>query len=532
MSSGSDTSTESSDTSFPIRDFFVEGNNLLPPDQVDAILEPFKGPSRHFGDIEAARSALEKEYRKLGYPTVAVTVPEQTVEFGVITLQIYEARLRLVDVTDARFFSTDYIRGKLPAVRTGALLHEPTVLKEIDALNANPDLKVTPVLKPTNNPERLDLELKVKDRPPLHGKIELNNRGVPTTPRLRLNAALQYTNLFGLDHAITLQTSQTPQDFGIVEVYSGNYLIPLSKPDHQLVFYGATARSRSQLTQSPVPVGGGLDIIGNSIIAGGRYFFPIGSGVSMSHQLSAGLDYKHLDRSQAEIPGTDISVTVTNPITYTPLSLGYNGVRPDEWGFTKVNALTRGYVAGTVSGGSKQDFQGDPNDPLNTPGFRQGSTGTFVVLQGGVERYQKLPAEFTLTMKADGQWANEPLVPMEQYFAGGMESVRGYIEYEAVGDEAAHATVELMTPPMPRWPLENIQRTLRFVAFYDVASLWIRDPAPGQKGRLKLEGVGAGLRFMLSDYLRFRFDGAWALSSGPFTSAGSTFGHFSVEAVF
>lgn len=530
-SSARNASQESGDAAFPIRDFFVEGNNLLSLDQVDAVLEPFKGPSRHFSDIEAARSALEKEYRKLGYPTVAVTVPEQTVEYGIITLKVYEARVEWVDIVDARFFSRDYILGKLPAVRPGTLLHEPTVLTQLDALNANPDLKVVPVLKPTDNPERLTLDLKVKDRPPLHGKLELNNRGVPTTPLLRLNAALQYTNVFGLDHAITLQTSQTPQEWGDVQVYSGNYLIPLGA-DHQLVFYGATARSRARLDQSPLPVGGGLDIIGNSVIGGGRYFFPVGSGETMKHQLYVGLDYKHLDRAEGQVPGTSTTVTVNNAISYTPASLGYNGVRPDDWGFTKLTGMARGYVAGLVSGGSQEDFQGNSDDVLNMPGFRRGATGTFVVLQGGVDRYQKLPREFSLTAKADGQWGSEPLIPTEQYFAGGMESVRGYFEFEAVGDNAAHASVEVMTPAMPKWPLENINRALRFVAFYDLAYLWIKDPLPGQVPRWKLEGTGVGLRFSLSDYVRFRYDAAWALSTGPFSPAGSFFGHFSIEGVF
>src|SRR5262249_5610908 len=158
------------------------------------VLAPFIGPARRFTDIEKARAALEQAYRELGYPTVAVTVPEQTVEYGVITLIVYEGRLKSIGITNNWFFSSEYVRDKLPAIKPGALLHEPTVLKQLDALNANPDLKVAPILKPSDNPEQLELELKVKDRPPIHGKVELNNRGVATTPRLRLNAALQYTN--------------------------------------------------------------------------------------------------------------------------------------------------------------------------------------------------------------------------------------------------------------------------------------------------------------------------------------------------
>jgi len=523
---------EADDQTFTIRDFFVQGNDILLPDRVEAILAPFIGLGRSFKDIEAARAALENAYRELGYPTVAVSVPEQTVEYGIITLTVYEGRLKSIDVTGALFFSSDYIRNKLPAIRPGALLHEPTVLKQLDALNVNPDVKVAPILKPSGDAGFLNLELKAKDRPPVHGKVELNNRGVPTTPRFRLNAALQYTNLFDADHVITLQTSQTPQEWGAVEVYSGNYVVPLGAADHQLVFYGATAHSRARLNGTPLPVGGGLEIIGNSIVSGFRYQVPLGGIGHMKHQLSVGIDYKHLGRSEAAIPGGGGSITVGNPVTYTPASLGYMGVHQNGGGITKVTGMARGYVAGLVPQGDTEDFQGDPNDPLNKPGLRRFASASFVVLQGGLDRYQPLPHEFSLAARIDGQWTSGPVLPTEQYFAGGLESVRGYREFEAVGDHAGHAMVELVSPALKKWPLEHIERSLRFAAFYDTAYLWIVKPLPGQIDHWHLQGTGVGLRFTLSDYVRFRYDAAWALNQGPFSPAGSFYGHFSLEAVF
>lgn len=523
---------EPDDQTFAIRDFFVQGNNLLLPDQVEALLAPFTGPARGFKDIEGARAALEKAYRDLGYPTVAVTVPEQTIEYGIVTLTVYEGRLKSVTVTDNLFFSSGYIRDKLRALRAGALLHEPTVLKQLDALNTNPDVKVTPVLKSSDDPGLLKLELKTKDRPPVHGRVELNNRGVPTTPRLRLNAALQYTNLFDADHVLTLQTSQTPQDWGAVEVYSGNYVVPLGDPGHQLVFYGATARSRARLNQSPLPAGGGFEIIGNSVVSGFRYTVPFGAVGDMQHQVSVGIDYKHLGRSQAAIPGGGGSITVSNPVTYTPAFLGYLGVHQNGGGITKVTGTARGYIAGLVPQGDTADFQGDQNDALNKPGLRRFASASFAVLQGGVDRYQPLPYEFSLAARIDGQWTTGPVLPTEEYFAGGMDSVRGYREFEAVGDHAAHGTVEVLTPAVKKWPLEHIERSLRFAAFYDTAYLWIQKPLPSQLNHWYLQGTGVGLRFTLSQYLRFRYDAAWTLNHGPFSPADSFYGHFSLEAVF
>src|SRR4029077_8929394 len=128
----------------------------------------------------------------------------------------------------------------------------------------------------------------------------------------------------------------------------------LGRPDHQLVLYGATARSRARLNSSPLPVGGGLDILGNSVVGGTRYLVPLDVSGTMKHQVAFGIDYKHLGRSEATVPGGFASITVSNPITYTPMSIGYIGLRPDEYGYTKVSATTRGYVAGLVPQGSKE----------------------------------------------------------------------------------------------------------------------------------------------------------------------------------
>ena len=52
-------------------------------------------------------------------------------------------------------------------------------------LNRNPDFKVSPVLSPAREIGLVDVELKVKDEFPLHGSLEVNNRGTHETSELR-----------------------------------------------------------------------------------------------------------------------------------------------------------------------------------------------------------------------------------------------------------------------------------------------------------------------------------------------------------
>lgn len=528
---------------FAVTTFQVEGNTILDQSKIDRLLETYKGGERLMKDVEQARVELEKLYHGAGYPTVLVNLPEQTIENGVVRLQVVEGHLLSITVTGNEYYSWSNIRGKMPSLTPGALIYEPTFVKELAAVNGNPDLKVAPVLKPGSEPGTVDLELKTTDRLPVHGKLEADNKGPITTPRERMVAEIQHTNLFGGDEILTVNTVQTPTDLGAVQNYGMSFVYPVIWPNHLLAVYASKSKSSSVLAGGAISVGGGGDIgiVGNATVAGVRYILPLFAGGEQTHQLSVGIDYKRLERTTAKFPD-GASVTVLSPLQYTPMSLAYTGFYPDRLGLTRVSFTTKGYVAGMIPGGAKENFAGDPNDPFEKPPNRAGSTGTFAVLQGGFDRTQPLPGDFTLNLHTDGQWASQPLIPAEQYFAGGMDSVRGYLTYEAIGDHAIRGRAELTTPEALTIPVDRIwQRRkssdytlrVRFVAFYDAAQLWVAQAPPGQTSQFRLEGAGGGIRVKFpKDLGQLMVDSGWALRDTLNTKRGSNFVHFSVGLTF
>src|SRR5262245_40553747 len=78
--------TESS--GFMVDQYLVEGNSLLTAEKIDTILAKHKGIRLTLKDIEEAKNELEKAYRDVGYPTVLVTIPEQTIEGGTVRLLV------------------------------------------------------------------------------------------------------------------------------------------------------------------------------------------------------------------------------------------------------------------------------------------------------------------------------------------------------------------------------------------------------------------------------------------------------------
>ena len=523
---------------FTVLKYDVEGNTILPQETIDNVLKEFTGFAQQFGDIEKARKALEKTYHEEGYPTVIVVLPQQEIDQGLVKLTVVESQIGTVSMKGNRFFSEELLMEKLPSLKPGWVIHQPTLLKELAKVNFHPDRKVTPILQPGEETGKVNLELKVNDRLPLHGKIKIDNKGAQATPENRLTAELQYTNLLDLEHILTLQTVQTPEDWGAVQVYGFTYVAPLGKNNHLLAVFGSISESSSTLAGSGLPVGsqGFVNIAGNSKSAGIRYTFPIlESDTFGTHQLSLGADFTRLEKSTAKFPsglgGGDFLISA--PVQYTPLSLSYTGIIPHHSGITSLSGTLRGYVAGMIPGGDKVDFAGDPNDFDNKPGNRVGSTGTFGVVKGTFQRSQQLPENYTANARIMGQWANEPLLAAEEIFAGGMDTVRGYHQNETLGDNGVLTRLEVLSPfysiPFDRTFAPKLRADVQWTVFYDTGFVWVLRVQPNQLQRFNLEGAGLGFRLKLNDIVNLQVDHAWAIRDAGRTFAGDRFIHFMVD---
>jgi hemolysin activation/secretion protein len=151
---------------------------------------------------------------------------------------------------------------------------------------------------------------------------------------------------------------------------------------------------------------------------------------------------------------------------------------------------------------------------------RNGSTGNYIYLAAGMERRQKLPKQFSLFLKLDGQIADQPLINNEQYSAGGVGSVRGYKESEIMADNALHGTIELFAPDLLK------THVLIPYLFYDFACLDVREPLAGEIDGDFIHGAGIGLTGNWKETIDFKLDLGFALEETDDTKSGDVELHF------
>jgi hemolysin activation/secretion protein len=122
-----------------------------------------------------------------------------------------------------------------------------------------------------------------------------------------------------------------------------------------------------------------------------------------------------------------------------------------------------------------------------------------------------------LFVRIGGQITSGPLISNEQFVAGGVDTVRGYLEAEQSGDDACFGRMELRSPWFAK--TTTFPAELMALAFLDGASLRLLDPLPSQKSYFNLSSGGVGLRVKYSPHLDATLDLAVPFEDATFTRA-------------
>ena len=490
---------------FDVLEYEVEGNSVLTVQAVERAVYRHMGEKKSIADVEAAREALERTYHEAGYSTVFVDIPEQKVDSGIVRLKVNEGRVDRLRVVGSRYYSLGEIRATTPSLAEGEVPYFPDVQRQLAQLNRSADRRVTPVLKPAQEPGRVDVDLKVDDEFPMHGSVEVNNRKSGNTSDLRFNAAVRYDNLWQRQHSLGLSYQATPQDTSQVKVISGNYLFPVTGTPHQIALYVVDSESN-------VPISTGTGVIGKGSIYGARAVLSLPAPVpeGYTHSLTLGVDYKDFKQTQT-LAGSD---AVNIPIKYLPMSLQYSATQQDASGITQFNATINFAMREILGINRDADFA--------TKRFK--AQANYAYLRADIQRNQPLPWNWSLTVRAETQLASGPLISNEQYSAGGVDSVRGYLESEAFGDDALRGRLELRSPFLLGAADSGSEVTAQI--FTEAAALRIKDPLAGNAEKLYLSSAGVGLRAKARRNYVAALDIAHPFRPGAFTPAGGVRANF------
>lgn len=584
---------------FEVKHYEVMGNTVLSPAILARTMTNIDGDfgtNVSFEGIRTAVTELQKAYTVRGYVTVSVGLPQQKLTNATVKIQVTEGRLEAIEVKGNHYFSSNNVMRALPSLHTNMILNAKVFQAELNRANANQDRQIYPVIEPGPDPGTSDLTLKIKDRLPLHAKVELNNQSSPGTPDLRLNSSAVYDNLWQQENSLGVQYSFSPgfykdgaqwntYDVPLVANYSTFYRMPLGNPqaiedviDSNPGSFGydeATRKfnlpptsgqpelnffaSRSTIDTGLQPLSSSVlyDLPGVRVITqdnvqqdltvnndiGARFNTPLKESSNFRSDFSGGLDFKTYESwsyktnvfNFAEItlnqygqpnPPTYSSVVSPVPAThlpvkYLPLSLAYNA----SWQLDQ----------GTLAAGLGSTINTWYSGPLKTLQAITGSgesSGHWVTLTPSLSWQMPIYTNWPATLRADGQWASEPLISNEQYGAGGINSVRGYREGEVFGDTGWHVTLEQQTPEHVVGVVHgHTLLTLRGTVYMDYATVYLLDPQ-SRPPSTALWGTGFGGVASVGSHWEARFLFSVPLLGTTTTPVYQPFFNFALTAQF
>jgi hemolysin activation/secretion protein len=304
----------------------------------------------------------------------------------------------------------------------------------------------------------------------------------------------------------------SPENPKQVEVLVGSYVMPVFESGQRLAFFAVNSSSNS------VANAGALSVVGAGDLYGLRYVSPIATPIKNYFQtVTAGFTYK--DFKQNLNGATVNELFRQTPITYVPFVLGYNGNIQDEQ--------------------SRLSFNINANFSIRNLGNRQSqfnntryqAKANYAYLTAGVEYKRNLPHGMSFEGRFNGQVANSPLIPNEQFSLGGQQSVRGYYETQVLADDGVQASLELYSPKLDVWDWAE-QENIRGVVFVDAGRGWLKSTLNGSPSQFDLASVGTGFRMQLWKTLTANFDIAVPFTNQTRVERGNPRLHFQVFTEF
>jgi len=478
---------------FDIYEYVIDGNSLLSGLTIEDAVSPYLGERKTLADVEAARAALERRYHDAGYLTVVVAIPEQQVDGGAVALRVVEATVDRLRVKGAAFTLPSEIKDKVPELAEGRAPNFTALQAQLAVANRSADTRVTPVLRAGALPGTVEVQLDIDDQLPFHGSVEYSNRQTPNTTPQRLSASLRYDNLWQLGHSIGLTLQTAPQRTSDASVQSLNYLVPYGSGDALSLFYVHSRSNFASLGNSP-----GLGLLGNSDTLGVRNTWRLPAPTDGSQTFALGLDYRNVKQSLIVL-GAD---STDSPIVYVPVVASYSGAL---YGDDRSSSLDL-----NASVGLRGLFG---NTDAKFTAKRADASANFVALRA-LMQHTETRDRWVLNGKLEAQIATGPLIPNDQFTAGGAESVRGYLEGERAGDAGFRASFELRAPPWAPAGSTSAWR-LTGLGFLDLARVNTLHAEIKSLG-----GVGLGLRVTAPRGLSLEADAARALTDGDATRSG------------
>lgn len=479
-----------------INSFNVVGSTVFSAEEFEQLLAPLTNRPISFAELLQARSAVTQLYINRGYITSGALIPPQTLQEGVVTIQVIEGELETINVTGMRRLQPNYVRSRI-ATRTDAPLNQQRLLEALQLLQLDPRIQtLSAELSAGSRPGSNVLDVQVQEAQTFNLQAIGDNRRSPSVGSFRRGSQINEANLLGFGDSLSVGYNNTDGS----NTFDVSYALPINPRNGTIGLDVGVADSSI--------IDPGFERLG--IDSYSRYYdLTFRQPISQSPAAEFVLG---LTASRRE---SNIASPFFEEGNF-PLSLLSPGA--DDAGRTRISALR--FFQEWTQRGSREVVAARSQFSLGIGAFDatindDAPDSRFFSWRGQAQWLRLLAPDTLILVRGDVQLADQTLVPVERFGLGGFDSVRGYRQDALLTDNGAFASVELRLPisRIPQW-----QGLLQLTPFVDVGTSWNQEDTNSDANTLV--STGLGLRLQIGNNLTARLD--WGIPLVNITSQRRT----------
>ena len=473
-----------------INQITVEGNTVLSESAIRAITEAYEGQALTLQELQDnVADPITAAYEDKGYVTSVAFIPPQTLEGGVLKVQIQEGVISEVNFEPGKHFKSRAVNPRL-LTDTNEVFEVDELLRSLRRINSNPDLTLSATLRAGEESGQTKVALQVEqENQPFHISPFYDNLGRDPVGQQRIGFNVNHNNVLGLGDRYFGSFAWSTETFSNINGYE----VPIGPHGTKVGFTQAfsTFGFNNQ----------GFDFDGRSNIVNAFVKQEFLRNEKWVVEGELGFAVKN---STLEVEGVENSKDKLRVLTQA-----LNVEQYDRTGRTFMrHELAEGFDIFAATLG---------NHSLTS---RPGSGSQFFRYTGSVVRSQKVAGRTYAIFKALGQVSPDSLVSLEQFQAGGSATVRGYSEGRFIGDNGFVLSAEYRVPMVFLSDKLTVPGTsyrlkdgLELVGFADGGGVFDRNANSGVNAasgqvlsNTYAASIGLGLRARLTQYLNGRFD--------------------------
>jgi len=452
----------------------VRGVTAFKPAVIAAVIAPYENRAVTSAELQALRLALTRLYVDKGYINSGVVLPDQESKEGLVYYQAIEGTLTRVEVTGKAKIRPGYI-----AKRIRSHVDDPLNVNDLQYalryLQQDPNVsRLDAALGPGDSPGQSVLRVNVEEPPRFTAGIGVDNFQSSSIGATAGTLSFGARDLTGYGDEIRASVGHSRGD----TLGSAVVTMPLNSRNAYAEAY--FSRGSAAIIAKPFDQ---LNIKETTRTFGINLTVPLVDRLEQRFSLFGGIAS---NRSYTELLGTAFSFSPgpQNGVAQVAVVLG--GI---DWlihGRNTVTDLRLTYRRGIDAFGATVNNAAASNSAFNPN--PTGADGRFGLEQlqfihiarlNGLRPLANWNDRAQLILRASGQISQQPLLSLEKFTVGGVNTVRGFPENLLVRDNGFAATIELQLP-LPGYRPKPDPRNLVFAPFIDYGRSWDKvNTSPG-----------------------------------------------------